>query len=92
MTDTEKELIRKKTQEDKARDKQLEAAAVQTLGTLDQLFGEPAPIKREPYKYNSRENFSYSENNGHMNEFQKAINNHKYNVNKPFNKMDGVGV
>ena len=88
--------IIKKTKDDIKREEQLEEAAARaTLASVGQLFGETpsnSQSKPEPYIYNSRENFSYSTNNGHMNEYQKAISNHQQNLNKPFNKMNGVGV
>ena len=87
-------ITQNKTQQDINRDRNLEkeeeAALSQATSWLKYL--PEKKIKPESYKHKLRENFSYSENNGHVNEYQKAVSNHQQNLNKPFNKIDGVGI
>ena len=85
------EPIRKKTQQDKDREEIERKAAQSTLDSIATMFGDKK-TKIEPYKYRLRENFSYSNANGHMNDYKKAVSTHQQNVNKPFNKFNGVGV
>ena len=88
----EEQPITKRGEIDKLREKELEEKAARAfVSGVGQLFGEKT-TNSEPYTYKLRENFSYSTNSGHMNEYQKAISNHQQNLNNPFNKMDGVGV
>ena len=81
---------------DKIMNDDLEKRAKDTLawvGTGGTMFN-PQNINTyfELYNNITRENFSYSKKTGHMNEYKKAISNHKQNLNNPFNKMNGVGI
>ena len=97
MTDKPKNSKNTKDKiKDEIENENLEKRAQETLewiGMGGNMFN-PQKINTyfELYNNISRENFSYSKKTGHMNEYKKAICNHKQKLNKPFNKMDGVGV
>ena len=88
----------KKQQEIKSKieNENLEKAAKRTLSFvgMEGTMFNPDRISKyfETYTSVARENYSWSEKSGHMNEYEKAINNHKQQPDKPFNKIDGVGI
>jgi len=71
-------------------DKTIKKLAKREMNNLDKIFNTRK--SKELYSKTTREHFSYSKKSGHNNEYQKAINNHYQNINKPFNKIDGVGI
>ena len=80
----------KKEMDKKEIDNTIKKLTEREMNNLDKLFNTNKT--KELYTKKNVENFSYSKKLGHMNEYKKAINNHQQNIDKPFNKIDGVGV
>lgn len=71
-------------------DKTIKKLSIREMNNLNKLFN--VSNMKESYIKPTRENLSYSKKIGHINEYKKAVNNHQQNVDKPFNKIDGVGI